>query len=281
MPLSPDNRSKVLFSSSNPILQTPSAEFENGGVSIRQEPSDQLRKPQSASRKFTLSWSHYLILMRLDDSDERKFYEIECSENSWSVRELKRQTDSAFYQRLALSRDKDGIGRLAIEGQQLISPRDALKYPYILEFLGFPEKSNYSESDLEQGLIDKLEHFLLELGKGFTCVARQKRISFEERQFYINLVFYNRLLRCFVLVDLKIGDLSHQNIGQMQMYVNFYDRYMREEDENKTIGIILCQHKSDALVEITLPEGNKQIYASKYKTVLPSKEELKKLIQKE
>jgi len=246
---------------------------------IGQTASDQLRKPQALSRKFNLSWSHYLILMRIDDADERSFYEIESGENNWSVRELKRQTDSALYQRIALSRDKEGVKRLAREGQQLLSPRDALKDPYVLEFLGFPEKSRYSESELEQGLIDKLEHFLLELGKGFTFVARQQRISFEERHFYIDLVFYNRMLRCFVLVDLKIGDLTHQDLGQIQMYVNYYDRFMRLEDENKTIGIIMSQHKSDALVEITLPEGNDRIYASKYKTVLPSKEELKQLIQ--
>lgn len=259
-----------------PKQQTPSAESvgEKG-----QTPSDQLRKSETLSRKFTLSWSHYLILMRVDDPDERSFYEIESADGNWSVRELKRQVDSALYQRLVLSRDKESVKRLAKEGLQLRTPKDVLKDPLVLEFLGFPEKSTFSESQLEQGLIDKLEHFLLELGKGFTFVARQKRISFEERHFYIDLVFYNRILRCFVIIDLKIGDLTHQDIGQMQMYVNYYDRFMRLEDENKTIGIILSQYKSDALVEITLPEDNNQIFASKYKTVLPSKEEFKKLIQ--
>jgi len=265
----------------SPIPQTPSGELTDDGASIRQTPSDQLRKYATAPRKFTLSWSHYLILMRIDDPDELGFYEIESAESNWSVRELKRQVDSALYQRLVLSRDKAEVKRLAQEGQQLRTAKDVIKDPLVLEFLGFPEHSLFSETELEQGLIDKLEHFLMELGKGFTFVARQKRISFEERHFYIDLVFYNRILRCFVIIDLKIGDLTHQDIGQMQMYVNYYDRFMRLEDENRTIGIILSKHKNDALVEITLPEDNKQIFASKYKTVLPSKEELKQLIKRD
>jgi len=180
---------------------------------------------------------------------------------------------------LVLSRDKKAVKELSKKGQVVAKPEDSIKDPYILEFVGLPEHSNYSESDLEQKLIDKIEHFLLELGKGFTFVARQKRISFDERHFRVDLVFYNRILKCFVLIDLKIGDLKHQDLGQMQMYVNYYDRYVRIDDENKTIGIILSQYKSNTLVEITLPEDNKQIFASKYKTVLPSKEELKKLIE--
>jgi predicted nuclease of restriction endonuclease-like (RecB) superfamily len=283
-------KSQTVSGESFPILQTPSEESGDDGVSIQQTPSaesknrigqtvsDQLRKSETASRKFTLSWSHYLILMRIDDPDERGFYEIESAESNWSVRELKRQVDSALYQRLVLSRDREEVKRLAQEGQQLRTAKDVIKDPLVLEFLGFPEHSTFSESELEQGIIDRLEYFLMELGKGFTFVARQKRISFEERHFYIDLVFYNRILRCFVIIDLKIGDLTHQDIGQMQMYVNYYDRFMRLEDENRTIGIILSQHKSNALVEITLPEGNNQIFASKYKTVLPSKEDFIKLI---
>lgn len=264
------------------IPQTLSEEFDNRAGQKGQTPSDELnehRKSETPSRIFNLGWSHYLILMRIDNLAERSFYEIESAENNWSVRELKRQVDSALYQRLSLSRDKEGVRKLARDGQQISSAKDTLKDPYILEFLNLPELYQYSEKDLEQGLIDKLEHFLLELGKGFTFVARQKRISFDERHFYIDLVFYNRILKCFVLIDLKIGDLKHQDIGQMQMYVNFYDRNMRIEDENKTIGIILCQDKSDTLVEITLPEDNEQIYASKYMTVLPSKEEFKRIIE--
>ena len=233
---------------------------------------------QTASANFTLSWSHYLKLMRIDDENERKFYEIESAKNNWSVRELERQYDSALYTRLTLSRDKVEIKKLSEKGLVLEKPKDAIKDPYILEFIGLPEKSTYSESDLEQGIIDKLEHFLLELGTGFTFVARQKRISFDDKHFRIDLVFYNRMLKCFVLIDLKIGELKHQDIGQMQMYVNYYDREIRLKDENKTIGIVLCQNKSEAVVEYTLPENNEQIFASKYKTVLPSKEELKLLI---
>lgn len=230
---------------------------------------------------FKLSWSHYLKLMRIEDVNERKFYEIECEKNNWSLRELQRQSDSALYTRLALSRDKEGILKLSEQGLVIEKPQDAIKDPYILEFLGLPEKIDYSESDLEQKLIDKLEHFLLELGTGFTFVARQKRITFDEKNFHIDLVFYNRILKSFVLIDLKIGELKHQDIGQMQMYVNYYDREIRLSDENKTIGLILCQDKSEAVVQYTLPENNEQIFASKYQTVLPSKERLIELLEKD
>ena len=236
-------------------------------------------KTQTASAQFNLSWSHYLKLMRIQDIEERKFYEIEAYENNWSLREFQRQFDTALYQRLALSRDKKGIKKLSEKGHIVENPKDTLKDPYILEFIGLKENTTYSESQLEQKLIDKLEHFLLELGKGFTFVSRQRRITFDEKHFRIDLVFYNRILKCFVLIDLKIGELKHQDIGQIQMYVNYYDRFVKLEEENKTIGIILCQDKSKTLVEITLPENNKQIFASKYQTVLPSKEEFKQLIE--
>lgn len=235
-------------------------------------------KTQTLSAEFNLSWSHYMKLMRIDDENERKFYEIESYKNNWSLRELNRQYDSALFTRLTLSKDKSEILQLSIKGQTIEKPQDAIKDPYILEFIGLPENSNYSESDLEQKLIDKLEHFLLELGNGFTFVARQNRISFDDKHFRVDLVFYNRILKCFVLIDLKIGELKHQDIGQMQMYVNYYDRQIKLEDENKTIGIILCQNKSEAVVEFTLPENNTQIFASKYLTVLPSKETLIQLI---
>ncbi|MEA5403621.1 PDDEXK nuclease domain-containing protein [Arcicella sp. DC2W] len=238
-------------------------------------------KGQIESNEFKLSWSHYLKLMRIDDELERKFYEIETFKNNWSLRELDRQYNSALFTRLALSKNKNEILKLAEQGQVVEKPQDAIKDPYVLEFIGLPEQNTYSESDLEQKLIDKLENFLLELGTGFTFVARQNRISFDDKHFRIDLVFYNRILRCFVLIDLKVGELKHQDIGQMQMYVNFYDRKVKLEDENKTIGIILCQNKSEAVVEFTLPENNTQIYASKYLTVLPSKETLIKLIEKD
>ena len=228
---------------------------------------------------FTLSWSHYLKLMRIDNPEERRFYEIEAKENNWSLRELQRQFDSSLYERLQLSRDKDGIKALAKEGQIIEKPKDVIKDPYVLEFLGLEELPQYSESELEQRLIDHLQTFLLELGKGFTFVGRQVRFSFDEQHFRVDLVFYNRLLRAFVLIDLKRGTLKHQDLGQMQMYVNYYDRFVKTDDENPTIGILLCTDKSDAMVEITLPQDNNQIFASKYQTYLPSKEELQKLIE--
>ncbi|MBC5838227.1 PDDEXK nuclease domain-containing protein [Flavobacterium muglaense] len=261
----------------NQIPQTVSAELKN-------------QIPQSVTAEFNnayfelfrsyfkLTWSHYTFLMRIDNEQERCFYEIESEKYNWSVRELKRQYDSALYTRLPLSRDKEGILKLSTAGQIIEKPKDLIKDPYILEFLGLPELHHYSESDLEEEIINKLESFLLELGHGFTFVARQDRITFDDKHFRIDLVFYNRVLRCFVLIDLKIGELKHQDLGQMQMYVNYYDREKRLEGENKTIGIVLCQNKSDLVVEYTLPENNEQIFASKYKTILPSKEDLIKLI---
>jgi predicted nuclease of restriction endonuclease-like (RecB) superfamily len=233
---------------------------------------------QAVSAIFSLSWSHYLILMRIENEGERKFYEIEATKNNWSVRELQRQYDSALYSRLVLSRDKNKIKELSEKGLILEQPIDAIKDPYILEFLGLPEHSTYSENELEHQIINKLEHFILELGNGFTFVGRQVRFTFAEEHFRVDLVFYNRLLKCFVLIDLKIGKLKHQDLGQMQMYVNYYDRYVKLEEENKTIGIILCKDKKDTMVEITLPENNEQIFASKYKLILPSKKQLQQVI---
>ncbi len=235
-------------------------------------------KQQTILDRFKLSWSHYLKLMRIDDENERHFYEIEALKNNWSVRELERQYDSALYTRLVLSRNKNKVKELSNEGLILEKPKDAIKDPYVLEFLGLPERNEYSENQLEQEIINKLEYFLLELGNGFTFVARQKRISLDDTHFRIDLVFYNRILKCFVLIDLKIGELKHQDLGQMQMYVNYYDREVKLKDENKTIGIVLCQNKREAIVKYTLPENNEQIFASKYKTVLPTKEELELLI---
>ena len=230
--------------SQDQIGQKVSAQFEN------------LPETQEG-RKFFLSFSHYVSLMRISNIDERHFYEIEAVRNGWGVKELGRQYDSALYERLALSRDKEGVERLSTEGQIIEKPEDLLKDPYVLEFTGLPELAKYSETDLETKIIDHLQEFLLELGRGFTFVGRQVRFTFE----------------------LKIGRLKHQDIGQMQMYVNYYDRKVKLEDENPTIGILLCKNKNDAVVEMTLPEDNSQIFASKYLTVLPSKEELKKLME--
>jgi predicted nuclease of restriction endonuclease-like (RecB) superfamily len=235
--------------------------------------------PLSTSSIFRLSWSHYLVLMRIDNEDERQFYEIEATKNNWSVRELQRQFDSELYARLVLSRDTIKVKELSEKGLVIEQPRDVIKDPYILEFLGLPELSSYSETEMENQIISKLEHFLLELGNGFTFVGRQVRFTFDEEHFRVDLVFYNRILKCFVLVDLKIGKLKHQDLGQMQMYVNYYDRFVKLDDENNTIGIILCKDKKDTMVEITLPENNKHIFASKYKLVLPSKADLKKIIE--
>ncbi|WP_293961778.1 PDDEXK nuclease domain-containing protein [uncultured Fusobacterium sp.] len=235
--------------------------------------------PQTVSAEFRLSWSHYLILMRMENLDERNFYEIEAIENNWSLRELRRQIDSALYERLVLSRDKEKVKSLALKGQIIEKPEDVVKDPYILEFLGLEEQNSYSENRLETEIINNLEKFLLELGKGFTFVGRQVRFTFDEKHFRVDLVFYNRLLKCFVLIDLKIGEVTHQDLGQMQMYVNYYDRYVKLDDENKTIGIIICRDKNDTLVKMTLPEDNQQIFASRYMTVLPSKEEFKKIVE--
>ena len=235
----------------------------------------------STGRKFYLSWSHYLKLMRIKNVDERHFYEIEAAKNDWSLSELKRQYDSSLYERLALSGDKEKVLQLAQKGQVVETPADAVKDPYILEFLGLPELPVYSESELETRIIDHLQQFLLELGTGFAFVGRQVRFTFDEEHFRVDLVFYNRLLRCFVLIDLKIGDLKHQDIGQMQRYVNYYDRKVKLPEENPTIGIVLCKDKNNAVVEMTLPEDNTQIFASKYETVLPSKADLQKLLNEQ
>lgn len=254
--------------SSDQIGQTLSDQFE--GASKTEE-----------GRQFYLSWSHYLKLMRIDNVDERHFYEIEAAKNDWSLSELKRQYNSSLYERLALSSDKDKVHRLASEGQVTENPKDVVKDPYVLEFLGLKELPEYSESELESRIIDHLQQFLLELGSGFAFIGRQVRFTFDEEHFIVDLVFYNRLLRCFVLFDLKIGELKHQDIGQMQMYVHYYDRQVKLPDENPTIGILLCRDKNNAVVEMTLPEDNTQIFASKYETVLPSKETLQRLVEEQ
>ncbi len=224
---------------------------------------------------FRLGWTQYVFLMGIKNEEERSFYEMEAADNGWTMSELKRQYNSGLYERLALSRDKQGIRKLAREGQVVAQPEDLLKEPYVLEFLGLETKTRYSESDLETAIIDKLETFLLELGKGFLFEARQKRFTFGEDHFFIDLVFFNRLLRCHVLIDLKIGKVTHQDLGQMQMYVNYYDRHIKTPNEERTIGIILCKKKHDALVEMTLPP-DANIHAKEYQLYLPSKDELRR-----
>lgn len=228
--------------------------------------------------QFSLSWSHYLILMRIANPEERSFYEIECKEQDWSVRQLSRQVNSSLYERLALSRDKKEVMRLASEGQNIEKKKDILKNPLTLEFLGLKPDSAYSETKLENAIISRLQDFLLEMGKGFLFEARQKRFTFNEKHFFVDLVLYNRLLQCYVLIDLKIDELSHQDLGQMQMYVNYFDRFVKRDFEKPTIGILLCKQKDDALVELTLPSDS-NIYAQEYQLYLPEKQILQEKLK--
>ena len=242
----------------------------NGVDEIENESQNVMGKAIRRLPKFTLSWSHYLILMRIENPDARSFYEIECTQQQWSVRQLSRQVGSSLYERLALSRNKDEVMRLACEGQTVEKPSDIIKDPLTLEFLGLKPDVAYSESKLESAIISKMQKFLLELGKGFLFEARQKRFTFDEEHYYVDLVFYNRLLQCYVLIDLKANKLTHQDLGQMQMYVNYYDRFVKQDFEKPTIGILLCESKKDALVELTLPK-DANIYATQYQLYLPDK----------
>jgi len=221
--------------------------------------------------KFVLTWNHYQILMRVKNEMARSFYEIEAYDQQWSYRQLQRQVSSSLFERLALSRDKDEVMRLANDGQTVEKPEDILKDPLVLEFAGLKPDASYSETDLEGALISRMKDFLLELGKGFLFEARQKRFTFDEEHFYVDLVFYNRLLQCYVLIDIKTDKLTHQDLGQMQMYVNYFDRYVKQDFEKPTIGILLCETKNDALVELTLPK-DANIYAQQYELFLPDKQ---------
>lgn len=237
---------------------------------------------EKGSRKLPnqfLSWSHYVFLSRINNDAERRFHEIEALQNSWGLKEIKRQFNTGLYERLALSRDKDKMNELSHKGHVILKSSDVIKDPFVLEFLGIEEKAAYSETELETAIINQIEKFMLELGKGFFFGGRQVRFSFDEEHFRVDLVFYNRILKCFVLIDLKIGKLSHQDIVQMQMYVNYYDRFEKQESENSTIGIILCKLKNQSMVEITLPAGNKQIFASKYQTIIPDKKDFINLLK--
>lgn len=227
---------------------------------------------------FKLSWTHYQILMRIEDKDEREFYEREAIRSNWNVSTLKRQFHSSLYERLALSRDKNDVMRLANEGAVPQKPEDILHTPYVLEFAGLEDKASYHESDLESAVLGKMQKFLLELGKGFLFEQRQKRFTFNDKNFYVDMVLYNRLLKCYVLIDFKIDELTHQDLGQMQMYVNYFDRYERVEGENPTIGILLCKKSDEALVDLTLPE-DANIYAKEYKLYLPDKKLLQKKLK--
>ena len=228
-----------------------------------------------------LSWSHYLELIKIDDEQKRKFYLNECINSKWSVRELQRQRDSLLYERLTISADKEKILELSEKGQILKTSKDLVKDPFVLEFLDIKENTDYLESDLEKNIIEHLKEFLLELRKGFSYVGNQVRLTLEEDHFYPDLVFYNRLLKCFVIIDLKIGKVSHQDIGQMQMYVNYYDREIKQNDEKPTVGILLSTNKNETVVKYTLPKDNKTIFSSEYKLHMPSEQELISAIEEE
>lgn len=235
---------------------------------------DQIQIAPAEPHKFVLSWSHYLVLMRIKDDGARSFYEVECAKQNWGVRWLQRQVGSSLYERIALSSDRDKVVRMAKEGEIIEKPADIIKNPVTLEFLGLKPDAAYSETKLENAIIDKMQTFLLEIGKGFLFEARQKRFTFDEDNFYVDLVFYNRLLQCYVLIDLKVDKLTHQDLGQMQMYVNYYDRYKKQAFEKPTVGILLCKDKNDSLVELTLPKDS-NVYAAQYELYLPDKQELR------
>jgi predicted nuclease of restriction endonuclease-like (RecB) superfamily len=253
-----------------------SAEFGRGfdRTNLQQMRAFYLVYPICDALRHELSWTHYRLLLRVDKSEARAFYEVEAVNAQWSTRELDRQIHSLLFERLALSRDREGVLALAEKGHEIQQPGDLIKDPYVLEFTGLPQSERYLESDLEQSLISKLREFLLELGKGFAFMARQQRITIDGQHYWIDLVFYNRLTHSFVLIDLKVGSLTHQDLGQMQMYVNYYQREVTAADENPPIGIVLCTDKSEAVVRYTLPEDNQQIFASRYKLYLPTETEL-------
>lgn len=232
--------------------------------------------PDRHALRDQLSWTHYRLIMKVENEKARRFYIEETIKSNWSTRQLERQINTFSYERLLVSNGNYDVVEDTIKKEIAKKPSDIIRDPYVLEFLGLEKNTSFYETDLEQGLINRLQKFLLELGRGFSFVARQQHINFDGRHFYIDLVFYHYILKCFVLIDLKTGDLTHQDIGQMQMYVNYYTKEKLNEGDNPPIGIILCSDKSDTLVRYTLPEEQNQIYASKYMLYIPSEEELKK-----
>ena len=262
------------------LLQNVALEIEKefgSGFSVRQlERARQFYRtyPIATALRTQLNWYQYRLLIQIDDKDKREYYELEATNNNWTGRELERQINSGLYERLLLSNDKKVVLEVARKERIPESPTEIIKDPMVLEFLGLRPEATYYEKDLERALITNLKAFLLELGNGFSFVARQKRILLEDDEFFADLVFYNRLLRCFVVIELKTHKLTHEDIGQLQMYVNYYDRNEKAPDENPTIGILLCADKNDTLVKYTLPENNNTILASKYQLYLPSEKQL-------
>lgn len=233
-----------------------------------------LEYPIASTLRTQFNWSQYKLLLHIDNKDKREYYELETLNNNWTARELERQIHSLLYERLLLSNDKEAVLAMARKERIPENPTDIIKDPMVLEFLGLERDSKYYETQLEKALITHIEEFLLELGNGFTFVARQKRLLLEDDEFFADLVFYNRLLKCFVVIELKTGKATHNDIGQLQMYVNYYDRYEKTEEENPTIGILLCADKNDTLIKMTLPEDNRTIIAAKYIRYLPSESQL-------
>ena len=236
--------------------------------------------PIASALRSQFNWMQYRLLIAIPDRDKREYYELEAARNNWTAREMERQIHSQLYERLLLSSDREAVLSVALGERMPQKPKEIIKDPMVLDFLGLKQKAHYYENDLESALIDHLQEFLLELGNGFTFVARQKRLLIEDDEFFADLVFYNRLMRCFVVIELKTGKATHQDLGQLQMYVNYYDRYVKTPEENQTIGILLCAEKNDTLVRMSLPENNKTILASKYMTYLPTAEQFIEEIQK-
>lgn len=228
-----------------------------------------------------LSWTQYKFLLRVDTEEQREFYIAETIKNNWTSRQLERQVYSKLYERLLVSNKKEDVLAVARSEKQPSDAGEIIKDPMYLEFLGLKREASYYEKDLEQAIITHLQEFLLELGNGFSFVARQKRIHIDGDEFFVNLVFYNRLLQCFVIIEIKTDKMTHQDIGQLQMYVNYYDRIEKTPTENQTIGILLCAHKNDTVVKFTLPENQKQIFASKYELYLPTEKQLLEEMKKE
>lgn len=269
------------------LIKSISNEFQphfGSGFTVRQlELNRQFYRifPNTNALRSQLNWTHYRTLIRIENQDKRDFYIAETTKNNWTARQLDRQVNSQLFERLLLSNDLQNVLAVAREEKLPTGAKEIIKDPMVLEFLGLKRESSYYEKDLETAIITHLQDFLLEMGNGFSFVARQKRIHIEGDDFFIDLVFYNRLLQCFVLIEIKTDKLSHQDIGQLQMYVNYYDRFEKQEHENPSIGILLCADKNDAVVKITLPENNKAIIASKYQLYLPSEQQLIEEVMKE
>lgn len=277
-----DRRPAIGYTGSTQLLPPPQgpAPLQEIGYTLCSQ-SEAVQQPVGSSFRPELSWSHYRVLMRVARPEARSFYEVECAKGRWAVRQLERQIGSMLYERLARSRDKAGVLALAQEGHEVHRPEDLVKDPYVLEFAGLPEAARWTEAALETALIDRLQHFLLELGRDLFFVARQKRITIDGDHYYVDLVFYHRVLRCFLLIDLKNGRLTQQDIGQMLLYTGYYEAENKRTDENPPIGLVLCTSKSDAAVKYTLSRSVQKVFASTYQFHLPTEQELVEELQRE